>query len=213
MKILSSIGFDPARCRAELDEFGRLLETNPSLGERKHILPFVKRNHHLSALVGGYNPRINQFARVAFEYSLFGDFTCDLVIGDSTRNEFCFVEFEDAKPNSVFGRKGKRSKPEWSPRFDHGFSQIVDWFCTLEDQKRTRKYEDMFGAHEISYVGLLVIGRRADLAEPERRRLNLRSEYVHVGTHRVDCITYDELYDHLRLKLTSLGHGAPASLP
>ena len=110
-------------------------------------------------MVGSYNSKINRFDRIATDFSLFGDYACDLVIGDSVSRNFCFVEFEDASPKSIFTTKKGERPPEWSPRFDHGFSQILDWFLVLEDQKRTGLHKSKFGLDVIQYVGLLVIGR------------------------------------------------------
>jgi hypothetical protein len=70
------------------------------------------------------NPKINRFDLLATEFSLFGDYACDLVVGGSVNRDFCLVEFEDASPQSVFVKKKGKSTPEWSPRFDRGFSQI-----------------------------------------------------------------------------------------
>ena len=135
--VLNPVKFDHAAFRRELQEFDMLLRSKPNLSEAGDILPFFKANRHLAALIGSYNPRINEFNRIAAEFDLFGDYSCDLVIGDSVSRNFCFVEFEDATPNSVFVKKRGKATPEWSPRFDHGFSQILDWFAILEDQKRT----------------------------------------------------------------------------
>jgi hypothetical protein len=102
MKTLEKIDISVSRCKTELAEFKRLLDSKASLSERDDILPFFNAHRHLAALVGSYNPRINRFDRIATEFSLFGDYACDLVIGDSITHNFCFVEFEDATPKSVF---------------------------------------------------------------------------------------------------------------
>jgi Domain of unknown function (DUF4263) len=100
--------------------------------------------------------------------------------------------------------KGK-STPEWSSRFDHGFSQILDWFAILEDQKRTAQFKAKFNADVIQYVGLLVIGRRHYLDNSQYERMRWRSEQVLVGSRQVNCITFDELYQTLALKVTLFG--------
>jgi hypothetical protein len=185
--------------------FKNLLDGKPSLSERHDILPFFKKNKHLAALVGSYNPRINSFDRIATEFDLFGDYSCDLVIGDSTSHNFCFVEFEDASPRSVFTRKKGKATAEWSPRFDHRFSQILDWFAILEDQQRTAQFKNKFDSDVIQYVGLLVIGRRHHLDDAQYARLRWRSEQVQVGARQVNCITFDELYQTLLLKVSLFG--------
>jgi hypothetical protein len=40
---------------------------------------------------------------------------------------FCVRDVEeDGRRDSIFKRAGTKANPEWSSRFDHGFSQIVD---------------------------------------------------------------------------------------
>jgi hypothetical protein len=94
------------------------LDASLLLGE-KPILDFFRCERHLSAFIASYNPNINRFDRFAFEYPLFGDFTCDLVVGDSDGSAFCFVEFEDARPQSSFARRGKKFTRAWPARFDY----------------------------------------------------------------------------------------------
>jgi hypothetical protein len=205
MKTLEKIRLSVEQCREDLVEFRDLLDRKTALSEREDILPFFRTHKHLSALIGSFNPRIIRFDLLATEFSLFGDFACDLVIGDSVDRQFCFVEFEDASPQSVFTRKKGKSTPEWSPRFDRGFSQIIDWFLILEDQKRTGLHKSKFGLEVIQFVGLLVIGRRRDLDETQYERLVWRSEQVSVGHRQVHCITFDDLYDTLECKLRIFG--------
>jgi hypothetical protein len=205
MKSLDKFTIKLAECEAELIEFKKLLDGKKTLSERNDILPFFKANRHLAALIGGYHPKIHSFDRQASELSLFGDYTCDLVIGDSTSRGFCFVEFEDASPNSVFTKKKGKDTPEWSRRFEHGFSQIVDWIRILDGQKHTPLFRKVFENSEINAVGLLVIGRRHYLDEAQYDRLLWRSDQVHVGATHIHCITFDELYLTLSLKLSFLG--------
>jgi hypothetical protein len=205
MKSLDKFSLNLAKCRRELADFQQLLDRQGGLSERDEILPFFKTHRHLAALIGAYNPQIHRFDRIASEFDLFGDYTCDLVIGDSTSHNFCFVEFEDATPNSVFTKKRGKSTPEWSPRFEHGFSQILDWFRILEDQQRTAQFKARLGAETIQYLGLLVIGRRHFLDEAQYQRMRWRSEQVQVGARQVHCITFDELFQTLSLKLAIFG--------
>ena len=73
---------------------------------------------------------------LAYEYPLFGDFRCDLAVADSVTRACTFVEFEDAGPRSLFVQHGDKATREWSPRFDHGYSQVVNWFYKLQDMIR-----------------------------------------------------------------------------
>jgi hypothetical protein len=205
MKSLEKFTLNLPKCRRELADFRELLDRQGGLSERDEVLPFFKTHRHIAALIGAYNPRINRFDRIASEFDLFGDYTCDLAIGDSTSHNFCFVEFEDASPNSVFIKKRGKSTPEWSPRFEHGFSQILDWFRILEDQQRTAQFNARLGAETIQYLGLLVIGRRQFLDDAQYQRMRWRSEQVQVGARQVHCITFDELFQTLSLKLDIFG--------
>ena len=57
-----------------------------------------------------------------------------MVVGDASSHAYCFIEFEDATETSIF-KKTPKLTPEWSPRFEHGFSQLVDWILWLENNK------------------------------------------------------------------------------
>jgi len=201
MKRFDSFTFNRHRCEEELAAFGELLSKKEHLREREDILPFFRKHTHLAAFIGSFNPNICTFDRVATEFNLFGDYACDLAVGDSITNNYCFVEFEDALPTSIFVKKKGKHTREWSPRFDHGFSQIIDWFMMLEDQRRTDLFRSRFDADRIQYVGLLVIGRRNGLDGVDRDRLVARSEQVRIGIRQVHCVTFDDLHDALKLKL------------
>jgi Domain of unknown function (DUF4263) len=197
MKDFIHLEFDPSICQSELTELKRLLQSKHSLSERDDILPFFRERQHLSAFVGSYHPKINRFDRVAFEYDLFGDFAADLVVGDSVKKSYCFVEFEDAASNSIFISKPGKSSPEWSPRFEKGFSQIVDWFWKLDDLKKTEDFENRFNPRAIDYMALLIIGRNEYLEPREKKRLAWRQQNLLVNSKHIYCLTFDELYDDL----------------
>jgi len=126
MKKFSQIAFELATCRQQLSEFHKLLQDYQFLLERDKILPFFRERWYLSAFMGYYHRKISRYDLVAFEYDLFGDFVCDLVVGDSVKKSYCFIEFEAAAVNSIFVSKPGRNTPEWSSKFERGFSQIVD---------------------------------------------------------------------------------------
>ena len=56
----------------------------PQPSEQKDIVPFFKSHKHLVEMVGAYNAKLHRFDRIATEFSLFGDYACDLVVGDFT---------------------------------------------------------------------------------------------------------------------------------
>jgi hypothetical protein len=204
MKSLASFRIEFAQIQAELSEFRIFLDTNQPLRERDQILPFFRSRKSLSAFVGGYNARILAFDLLAHELVLFGAYQCDLVVGDGQTRRFCLIELEDATPRSVFVKRRGRSTPEWSPRFEHGFSQIIDWFAIIEDQQGTELLKAIFGTERIQYTGLLVIGRRGDFDAAQYSRLVWRSENVRVGQIHLNCITYDDLYEDAWTRLESL---------
>jgi hypothetical protein len=194
--------FDVLRFRrrqGQLQLRNRLASPRP-LRERADILPFFRRRPHLSALCGVYNPTLFHFDRIAWEYDLFGDFGCDLVVGDSRTKSYTFIEFEDAAPGSLFVKHGRRAAREWSPRFLHGFAQLVDWFRALDDRRHSDDFESRFGKRSIDFMGLLVVGRNHHLTVGERLRLEWWRENVAVRSRRIHCVTYDELVANL------LGH-------
>jgi hypothetical protein len=200
MKTFDEVPFDAIECRKQIDELGQWLRSAGPLDERRHILPFFRARPRLSAWLGSFHPDITAPDRVAFEYDLFGDFVCDLVVGDSRSNAYSFIEFEDAKPGGVFVKKPRKSSPEWSPRFDHGFSQIIDWFWKLDDMERTAEFEARFGG-PIEYNAILVIGRGLSFGNREDRRLSWRRRSVVVDNKHLNCLTYDQLHRALDLRL------------
>lgn len=204
MKDFIPIQFDPATCRQELRAFQELLEKKTELEENADIKPFFEAHHQMAAFTGSYAWNITHFELLAFQYQLFGDFTCDLVVGDPACKTFGFIEWEDATATSLFKRQGEKATPEWALRFEHGFSQIIDWFCKLDDMARTDEFAARFGGHHVEYFGLLVAGRDEWLSHPrERRRWEWRSQKILVNGLPVRCVTYDQLHQFLSAKINA----------
>ncbi len=202
MKDFFRIRFDDAQCRQELAAFRSLLDEKKELEENADIKPFFETHRQLAAFVGSCSSDLIQFDLLAYQFQLFGDFGCDMVVGDSAHKAYVFIEWEDATARSLFRRQGKKATPEWSTRFEHGFGQIIDWFCKLDDMARTDEFEAQFGSRHIHYLGLLVAGRDHGLMHPrERRRWEWRSRKVVVNSLPIHCMTYDQLYEFLAAKL------------
>jgi hypothetical protein len=201
MKGLDSFNLDIKKCLFELEEFENLLLNNKELKESKDILPFFKQRLHLSAFIGFYVPQIIRFNQIKHEFTFFGDFRADLAIGDSVNNTYCFIEFEDATEDSIFVEKG-RSTSDWSPRFEHGFSQIIDWFWKIDDFKNTSLARSIFGSENIEFYGILVIGRDDFLSEVDKTRLKWRLNKVLVDSRKVICITFDQFARDMRDRLS-----------
>lgn len=139
-------------------------------------------------------------AEMAFRFPFFGDYTADLVLGNKAVGEFCVVEFEEGGRDSVFKKQPGRGNPEWSTRFEHGFSQLADWFFHLDDYKGTKGFARTFGSGHIRFSALLVIGRSAGLDEMKMNRLKWRSEKILIDSHSINCITYDLLYESMQTR-------------
>src|SRR5207244_1753887 len=111
------------------------------------------------------------------------------------------LEFEDAGPDSIFKRPGKRHAREWAPRFDRGYSQIIDWFGKLRDMEKSDEFEARFGARAIDFIGTLVVGRSRHFQPGEQRRLDWRRRSVIVDSKKIQCVTFDELLADLSYRL------------
>lgn len=201
MRGLDSFDIDIKQCLLELEEFENLLRNNRELKENEDILPFFKDRPNLSACIGWYSPD-NLCNQIKHEFTLFGDFRADLVVGDSRNNTYCFIEFEDATKDSIFKNKKGKSTSEWSPRFEHGFSQIIDWFWKIDDFNNTSEFRSIFGSENIEFCGILVIGRDDFLSDLETARLRWRLNKVLVDSRKVICRTFDQLARDTRNRLS-----------
>lgn len=210
MKEFKTVSFDLRRCRKEIDDLRQLLATRKELKEEQHVRPFFEKRRQLSAFLAVYNPNIVHFDLLAYQYPLFGDFTCDLVVGDSVKNAFCFIEFEDAGSRSLFVKQGRKATREWSPRFEHGYSQIIDWFYKLDDMEKSDDFAARFGARSISFMGILVVGRDHHLRPGEKARLDWRRENVAVRSKSIQCVTFDGLLEDLHGRLQTFTLAADA---
>ncbi len=201
MAVLTPLSLKTKQVKDDLRAFKALLNdpNKPDLEERRDILPFFKARPHLCAFMGTYNPNIINYKEInlACEFDIFGDHVADLVIGDASNHAYCFIEFEDATETSIFKKSPKRT-PEWSTRFEHGFSQLVDWILWLENNKGNTAFQNRFNARSIQYNMILVIGRDKYIAPHGlKERLDWRTEQVVVASKKFNCITFDGLYNDL----------------
>jgi len=191
---------DLATCRSEVQELKVLLDGSADIAEAV-FHDFFEPRTHLRALVGRYIPWLGTPDRLAWQYPIFGDFRSDFAIGDWTRKAYTFVEFEDARPNSLFVKQGEKATRAWSPHFDRGFSQIVDWFYKLQVMTDSEDMEARFGKRAIRYTGVLIIGRNQHLQDGERLRFTWRQDHVVVNSKHIICVTYDQLVEDLLFHL------------
>lgn len=171
MKDFKTIVYDAAKVRKELGEFDKLLRSRLSLSERQDLMPFFRKRERLSAFMGTYAFDIGPGTHLAYEFPFLGDFAADIIVGNRDQGEYLVIELEDGTPTSVFTKvKGKQTK-EWSRRFDHGYSQLIDWFSCLDDYRKTHKFIDAFGHGYVTFYGLLIVGRNAGMTDGDRTRL------------------------------------------
>jgi hypothetical protein len=194
------VSFEFAKCKREVDELGQLLKSKAELSERKDILPFFKTRNQLCAFIGTFGSDIGPAPEIAREFSFLGDFAADLVVGNRDNKEYLAIEFEDGRKNSIFKGVG-RSTNDWSQRFEHGYSQLIDWFATLDDYKKTDKFRREFGKGHITFSGMLIVGRNAGVSDDDRIRLDWRADKVRVDSHVINCITFDDLHQALDRRL------------
>jgi hypothetical protein len=220
MKTFAPVALDFPLCCQHVEALENLLASKDELSERDDVLPFFRQHEQLAVLMGMFNPQISWVDRLAWEFDIFGDFVCDLVVGEKERAAYCLIEFEDATNNSVFQKQGEKATREWGRRFDHGYSQAIDWAHKLDDLKRSNSVLARFDRHEITYEMVLVVGRDKHLDAGERQRLTWRSDNVLVGSKKVLCMTFDGLLSRLKVRLRGLTEVAraaatlaPAQLP
>jgi Domain of unknown function (DUF4263) len=213
MKEFKTILYDANKVRKELKEFDKLLKSQASLSEQKDLQPFFKKREQLCAFMGTYTLNIGPGTHLAYEFPFLGDFAADIIVGNRDQGEYLVIELEDGTSTSVFTKlKGKQTK-EWSKRFDHGYSQLIDWFSCLDDYRQTGKFIDEFGHGYVTFYGLLIVGRNSGMTDGDRRRLKWRTTNVVVHSQPITCITFDDLYDALQRRLTLYTQGATVEKP
>lgn len=185
----------------ELDELETFLASYRD--ERAEIAPFFKARPNLSASLALTSGAVAHADRWAAELDLFGDFVCDVACGDSEADAYTLVEFEDAQQHSIFRplERGKSVK-RWSPRFEHGVSQLVDWAWRMSTEGTSSPaYRRVFGANDCTVHLLLVIGREADLGPDDVARMRWRANNVAFGAFRMSCFTFDGVLHSIRRRL------------
>jgi hypothetical protein len=202
-------GFDPinlniTQLRKELDEFEAFLSSEDHLKEREQIAPFFKQRKHLVAALGYTHAGIAHPDRVSTELSLFGDFSCDAASGDSVGKAFLLVEFEDATAQSVLRSAAPGKVKPWSPRFEHGTSQLIDWAWRLRHENQSPAFRRIFETNDPIIHFLLIAGRDGDLDDDDQARIRWRANSLTLGPYRMSCLTFDGVLNTLRRRLLLL---------
>jgi hypothetical protein len=204
--------FDINECDKQLRELQDFLTTNQEIkeGGENGLQKFFSDRPNLILLLGYwhfglepafYKPEVNLFSN---------EFRADFVVADRQKKKFVFVEFEDATADSIFKLKSKNSDSantsyEWSSRYEHGLSQVIDWYYRMDDYERTNKFEEYFGHRQINYVGLLVIGRDKFIQQSGlMQRFRWRSSKTIINSKSLHCMTFDQLLEESMEKLSTL---------
>ena len=215
MRPLHRHAFDSVSCLRQVGALEALLSQKETLKEQEDILPFFKQAPDLSLMALGWFPSPD-FARLhlgpgqppnvlAHEYDLNGLFIVDLIVGDHEAHKYVLVEFEDAQRDSLFTRRKPKATPEWSRRYEHAVSQLIDWLWMLHDSSRTSRFITAFGSEDAEFQGLIVMGRDQHLEETEQKRLKWRSNHIVVDSCKISCVTFDAFAAAARDRLTYAG--------
>jgi hypothetical protein len=202
---------DVPSCRQAVSSLASFLASNNELAEsgKGGLQEFFLEDPDLLLLAGDcFGPRSFTPAAYKSEYSIFGEFRADFAVANATRDKFLFIEFEDAKRDSVFKEKTSGSSSisyEWSKRFEHGYSQVVDWHYRMDDMSGTSRLEESFGVSMVEYDGLLVIGRDHFIREAGGvSRLRWRKDKTVVNSRRIHCLTFDALLSEIAGRLETI---------
>lgn len=210
---------DLAQCEKSLDEYEDFLNATKEIEETGlgSLQEFFEKRLDLLLLMGdmfgpGFWPTHYQK-----EFTLFNEFRADYVVSDQTKQKFLFIEFEDAKEHSIFSEKSDSktgTSYHWSRRFEHGFSQIVDWQFRIDDYRRSIKVEEHFGSDDIAFQGVLVIGRDCFLKKHgTQRRFDWRLKNITVQSRPIHCLTFDKLRREMVGRLENLKLLLAGNLP
>lgn len=188
----------------EISNFETLLSSKAALEEKADIAPFFLTNKNLSAFVACINNDVRNYTYLKSEFTLHKKYRPDLVVGDKEKGNFCFIEFEDAKKDSVFTQEKSSGKSDYATRFGKGFGQLVDWIREIDINKNS-KYIHIFNEDiELkSYKVVLVIGRSDFINTKQRERLDWFQEYTVINSKKISIMTYDDLLEIVKLRFNS----------
>jgi hypothetical protein len=202
MSALDSISVDLPKATSELRSFKAWLASAGFVDETTIVAQIKSRPQMaclLSASLGLSAPNL-----IRFELQMKGMFRTDLVLGNDALRQFVLVEFEDAMSNSIF-KKGTRQYRYWSPRIEHGFSQIVDWAWVRSDHPNDSVLVAGFGGRIEASAYAVICGRKTSLKdETEEKRFAHRRASLKVEGHPALVLTYDEMVRHMEDNLSAL---------
>jgi hypothetical protein len=133
-----------------------------------------------------------------------GMFRTDLVLGNDGLRQFGLIEFEDAMANSIF-KEGTKQYRYWSPRIEHGFSQIIDWAWVRSDHPNDSVLVAGFGGRIMTSAYAVICGRKMSLKDDtEEKRFAHRRASLKVEGQPALVLTYDEMVRHIEDNLSAL---------
>lgn len=156
MSLLNKIFPDGTVLLAEIEEFRHFLAANPR-GEREQYLPFFRNHQQLCAFLGTLYDEVSSGTHIKAELPLWGDFVCDLAVGNVDDGALVLVEFEDAAPTSIFRPKKARKNNVWGQRVEQAVSQVTDWLFRLHSEGPSDQLNRDLGVRRINVMGLIVV--------------------------------------------------------
>lgn len=191
MSSFDSIAFNLKRADIELASFKAWLAAVTFVGETA-IVAEIKSRQHMACLLAS-TLGLPAPDMIKFELAMKGMFRTDLVLGNHGQRRFGLIEFEDAEATSIF-RRGTTQYRYWSPRIEHGFSQILDWAWVRADHPNDSVLLSGFGGPITTSAYAVICGRDASLADDvERKRFKHRRDHLKVEGQPALVLTYDEM--------------------
>ena len=92
MKQFEPFAYNFEAYERELIEYRDLLSNRTELKEREDILPFFTSRPHLASQIATIHSSIVSTEKIAYEFDVFGDFKCDLAVGEVNTHSYCFIE-------------------------------------------------------------------------------------------------------------------------
>jgi hypothetical protein len=143
--------------------------------------------------------------RQAFEVALSGIFRADYVAGrPGTSGRFVLVEFEPAKPGSLFSTTGTSQMRRWGRHLERALSQIADWSWVKNDQQNAGGYRAAFESLRMTETYVVVCGRGHGYDDVHLSRLHWRASKSTIAGDGVLIQTWDDLADHFERTLDLL---------
>ena len=196
MPIPTAIILNASALLTPIEDFRLFLNDNPR-GERAQFLPFFRNHEQLCAFLGTLYDEVSSGTHVKAEFPLWGDFVCDLIVGNVSDGAFVLIEFEDAATTSLFRPKANRRNNIWGQRAEQAVSQVTDWLFRIGSEGPSDQMLRDFESRRINMMGLIVVGPSSEVNAYDRERLNWRSRNTIVGGSKVYIITYDDLLEWL----------------